>query len=177
MTPSRPPDWFHPQLQLHFSITLHLILPKQYSIQQPNLYYCCFTPLPHILLYIASSYTLPLTSLESPREAKVSPSGTRPTEIHSSHPVTSQIMNPITIPTDDPSIVLPTQPYTSIYFLRSKIPHMAYIPLWFPYNNHDPSTCAHSLPSEISIIQYWLLLHIHYLHHEHTHPLLYKLLE
>ena len=40
-------------------------------------------------------------------------------------------MTPRKIPTDDPSILLTTQLYTSVYFILSRTLHMPYIPLYF----------------------------------------------
>ena len=82
---------------------------KQESKKQPNLYHYYFTPIPHLLLNTTSSYTLPLESLESPREDTVPHSGNRPTGIYSSRPVQPPILTPSKTTTYEPSIVLHTQ--------------------------------------------------------------------
>ena len=89
---------------------------KKNSTQHLNLNYYYFTALTHFLLNIISSFTLPLTSLESLNDAIVAPPSGH-TNIHAYRPVPSPILTPIKTPTDDPSIVLPTQLYTSVYFL------------------------------------------------------------
>ena len=105
---------------------------KQYSTQQPNLHHYYFTTVIHILFNSISSSNLPLISLESCSEATADPSSNIPTDIHSSHHVPSPILTPRNIPTDDTSIVLPTQLYTSVYFIISIMPHMSYMSLCFP---------------------------------------------
>ena len=129
---SCPQDWGHPQLQQHFSQNPTYYSYNKYSTQQPNLHQCYFTPIPHIILNVTPSSTLTLLSLKFTREATIAPLGTRPTGIRYSNIVPSPILTPRKTPTDDPSTILPTQLYPSIYFLRSSTPHMTYIPLWFP---------------------------------------------
>ena len=153
---------------------------KQDSTQQPNLNHCYFTPLSHLLLNITSSYTLPITSLKSTKEATVDPSYNRPKGIYSFRPVLSPMLTPIKITTYDQITVLPTQLYTSIYFLFFVKPQIPYITLWFPTPSMTQAySPIHSSKKwlESNIFQYWRSIHIHYLNHSRTYPSLSKLLE
>ena len=129
----------------------------------------------HLLLNTTYSSTLPLTSFKSPIQSTVDPSGTIPTGINYSHPAPSPILTPIKTSTEYQSILLPTQLYTSIYFLCSRMPHMPYIPLCFPtpimMQSHAPIHFSQKLIESL-IVKYWHLVHTHYLHHTHTqtHP-------
>ena len=124
----------HPILSIFSTTTAFLQNPTVYSsekdsTQYSNLHHYYFNPLTHISFSSISSSTLPLTKLESLSEAIVSPSGNIPTVIHYPHHVLSPILNPSKILTDDPSILLPTQLYTSVYFPLSRSPHMTYLNL------------------------------------------------
>ena len=82
--------------------------------------------------------------------------------------------------TDKPSTVLPTQLYTSIYFIYSITPHMTYINLLFPtpiMTHVQTPTHYHYKWSESIFILFWQSLHIHYFHHQRTHRSLSKWLE
>ena len=137
-----PPVLISSSTTTTFSIKLHLILPKQDFTQQPNLHYSYFTPLTRILFNSISSSNLPLVSLASRSEGTVSHSDTIQTYIHSSHPVESPILTPRSIPIDEPSIVLPTQLYTSVYFLLLACP----ICHTFPYSFLHRSWHNHTHP-------------------------------
>ena len=122
---------------------------KKHYKKQPNLYHCYFTPLHHLLLDIIFSYTLPFTSLYLPRESTGAPPPpvSRPTRELSSNNVPPPRLTPRKTPTEGPSKVLPTQLYTSIYFIRYITPHMPYIPLLYPTpimtHTHLPTNPPH----------------------------------
>ena len=94
-----------------------------------NLHRCYFTPLPHLLPDIISSYYLPLIPPYLPRDYTFVPPGSRPIRFLSSHTVFTSGLIPIKSPAEDLITVLPTQLYTSIYSLRYSMPHMPYIPI------------------------------------------------
>ena len=62
-------------------------------------------------------------------EATGAPLGDIPTVFFLSCPVPPPVLTPRKSSTEDPSTALPTQLYTSIYFLRSITPHKPYITL------------------------------------------------
>ena len=95
----------------------------EYNTKQPNLQHYYFTLLPNLLPYIIPSFPLPLTTPELPRDATYVPQNTSPKGVLSSNSVFTPGLITIKDPTEDPRSVLPTQLYTSIYYLRSSTPH------------------------------------------------------
>ena len=131
MTAHHPQGWFHPKLQLNYSephilffqeilyttekVTSLLLYPTYPYIIKDHLH---IYPTPHTILIAQRIHSFPKRYH---------------TNGHSLCPFYAVPNNGTKMfPTDNPSILVPTQLYTSVYFIWSSMPHMPHLPLSFP---------------------------------------------
>ena len=122
LIPYHHQDWVHTQPQLHFPETYSLFSQERYYKTQKCTSLLLFTISQYLIQYYLQLY-LTYNIIVINQWSTVDPSGTRQTYIHSSCHVPSPILPPRKITTDDPSVVLLTKLYTSVYFIRANAPH------------------------------------------------------